>query len=272
MNWLDRLERRFPQLALEGLMRYISFLMLTIFVLNSSQMLSYQTLYLDADLIMKGQVWRLFTFLLIPASSHFLFLIFELSILIMCADGLESEWGTFKLTAYYLFGALANIVMAFIIPEIQLGSYFLYLTLFLGFATVYPDHEILIFFVIPLKVKFIAFFMALWPLYIIVMAPLPLKLAVLIALGNYVLFFGPEFVRNAKGNYRAQQRRRDFESKTREPAGARHVCSVCQRTELSHPDLQFRYCTCSDCGENGKAFCLEHLKEHKDSDSRETRE
>lgn len=270
MSWLDKLERKFPQLALEGLVRYISFLMLTVFFLNQSGMLPYYMLYLDADLIIQGQVWRLFTFLLIPASTNFFFLIFELMILVMCADGLESEWGTFKLTVYYLVGALANIIIAFIMPQAQLGSYFLYLTLFLGFATIYPDYEILLFFFIPVKVKYLAMLSGAWMLWVVIIYPLPFKIAALLAVGNYLLFFGPVFLKTMHGNYHAHNRRREFETNASPDDGPRHVCSICGKTELSHPDLQFRYCTCERCGENGVAFCMEHLKEHKSTDSRET--
>ncbi len=270
MNWLDRLERKFPQLALEGLIRYISFLMMMVFFLDQSRLLPYEMLYLDSHLIMQGQVWRLFTFLLIPKSTSLFFLIFELTILVMCADGLESEWGTFKLTVYYLFGALANIAIAFVMPQAQLGSYFLYLTLFLGFATLYPDFELLLFFIIPIKIKYLALLSALWIVLALALNPWPEKIAILLSVGNYLLFFGPDFFKTAQGNYRASARRREFAEKTKQPDGPRHVCSICGRNEIENPELQFRYCTCSRCGENGVAFCLEHLKQHKNVDSRET--
>lgn len=263
MNWLDKLERHYPQLALEGLIRYISFLMLTIFFLNKANLLPYHMLYLDAGAIMSGQIWRLFTFLLIPASSNFLFLIFELSILVMCADGLESKWGTFKLTLYYMVGALANILVAFFIPGIQLGSYFLYLTLFLGFATIYPDYEILLFLILPVKVKYLGMLSAGWLLYGIAVYPFPIKIAIMLAVANYLIFFGPEFANTMKGNLRAHSRRKEFESKIKQSDGPRHVCKICGRTEISDPELQFRYCTCESCGPDGVAFCIDHLQEHK---------
>ncbi len=272
MNWLDRLERKFPQLALEGLIRYVSFLMLTVFFLTRSGMLSEKMLLLNGSMVMHGQVWRLVTFLLIPASDNLFFLVFELLILVMCADGLEAEWGTFKLTVYYLIGALGNIIMALILPSMVLNGYFIYLTLFLGFASLYPNYEIYLFFIIPIKIKYLAMLSGAWIIYAVAVAPLAVKIAVLIAIANYLLFFGPEFVRTMRGNYRAHNRRREFENQVRPSDGPRHVCAVCGRTEVSNPELQFRYCTCERCGENGVAFCLEHLKEHKAADSRETQD
>lgn len=270
MNWLDKLERRYPQLALEGLMRYISFLMLTVFFLNRGNLLTYDALNLNAQAIQAGQVWRLLTFMLIPSSGNFLFLIFELSILVMCADGLEAEWGTFKLTVYYLFGVAANImaafVMSFLFPfPIAMGSYFIYLTLFLGFATLYPDYEILLFFILPVKIKYLALLSGAWLMYGVAVDPFPIKIFILLSVANYLLFFGPDFVKTMKGNYHAHSRRKDYESKAKQPDGPRHKCQICGKTEASDPELQFRYCTCNECGPDGIAFCDYHLKEHKEA-------
>ncbi len=265
MNWLNSLERKYHSYALEGLIRYISFLMLTVFFLNQSGMLSYNMLYLHRDAILSGQVWRLFTFLLIPKSTNFLFLIFELSILVMCADGLESRWGTFKLTAYYLTGALANIAAAMIMPEIQFGSYFIYLSLFLGFATIYPDYEILIFLILPVKVKYLAMISGGYMLYYMAIAPVYIKLAIGLAVGNYLLFFFNEIVTTIKHNRNQAIRSAEYAKAAAPEKEYRHKCSVCGETDVSNPELNFRYCTCRSCGPNGVAFCNTHLAEHKEN-------
>ena len=85
-NWLDKLEAKYGHLALDGLMYYIAGLMITVYFLNSSGMLPYSMLYLDGTSIMKGEIWRLITFLLIPISHNPFFLFFELLIIIMCAN------------------------------------------------------------------------------------------------------------------------------------------------------------------------------------------
>lgn len=263
MNWLDRLERNYGYLGLEGLIRYISMLMLTVFFLNQSRLLPYEMLYLHWDLITAGEVWRLFTFLLIPASNNFFFLIFELSILVMCADGLEARWGTFKLTAYYFTGAFSNILIAILLPEVQLGSYFIYLSLFIGFATLYPDHEILLFFIIPVKMKYLAMFSGGLMLYQLALAPWYLKIAILLSLGNYLLFFSREAYETIVRNRNQARRSAAFERSMGPVKEFRHQCQICGATDVSAPELQFRYCTCENCGSEGKAFCLEHLEQHK---------
>ena len=264
MKWLDRLEARYPGLGLEGLIRYVSLLMLTVFFLNQSGMLPYYMLYLNREAVMAGEIWRLFTFLLIPASTNIFFLIFELSILVMCADGLESHWGTFKLTAYYGTGALLTIIGACFVPEIQFGSYFIYLSLFLGFATIYPDFEILFMFIIPVKMKYLAMLSAGMMLYQMAFAPWYLKIALCLALGNYLLFFGGAALANMRRNRLQAGRSTEFAKATSRPGDFRHKCTTCGRTDVSDPELQFRYCTCSECGQDGQPFCSEHLKQHKE--------
>ncbi|PKL48465.1 MAG: hypothetical protein CVV42_09260 [Candidatus Riflebacteria bacterium HGW-Riflebacteria-2] len=263
MTWLDRLEVRYGHWGLEGLIRHISLLMLIVFFLNRSGMLPYHMLYLDRDLIMTGEVWRLFTFLLIPVSTNMLFLIFELSILVMCADGLEAKWGTFKLTAYYAVGAIANILVALMLPEVQLGSRFIYMSLFLGFATIYPDYEILLFLILPVKIKYLAMISGGLMIYDFAVSSIYVKIALALTVGNYLLFFAHDAIAGVRHNRRQYARASEYEKALTRTEEYRHKCNVCGITDVSNPEAQFRYCTCPDCGDNGKAFCLEHLKEHK---------
>lgn len=263
MNFLDKLEKRYPQLAMEGLIRYIALMMLTTFFLNHTGMLSYGYLNLNRHAIMSGEIWRLFTFLVIPFSRNVLFLIFELSILVMCADGLESEWGTFKLSVYYYCGAFANIVIAFLIDGVAAGSYFLYLSLFLGFATVHPNHQILLFLIIPVRVKYLAMFSGAIIFYQVALGPWPIKVAALLSVANYFLFFWQKAILTIKHNRNQYMRAAEFQRKMEPKSSYRHKCVVCGKTEIDDTEEEFRYCTCKECGSDAKAFCQKHLAEHK---------
>ncbi|MBU1109838.1 MAG: rhomboid family intramembrane serine protease [Candidatus Riflebacteria bacterium] len=267
MIWLNRLEQKYGHWGLEGLIRYVSMLMLLVFFLDRSGMLPYHMLYLNRDAIISGEVWRLFTFLLIPFSDNMFFLIFELSILVMCADGLEAKWGTFKLTAYYLTGAISNILVVLIMPEVQIGSYYIYMSLFLGFATVYPDYEILLFFILPVKIKYLAMISGALMLYNLVFAPVFMKIAIALSVGNYLLFFSQDALATIRHNRRQYARSAEYEKSFASTKDYRHQCSTCGITDVSNPEAQFRYCTCPACGENGVPFCSEHLKEHKQNNS-----
>jgi len=263
MTWLDHLEVKYGHWGLEGLIRYVSMLMLFVFFLDRSGMLPYQMLYLHRDSIMSGEIWRLFTFLLIPASNNLFFLIFELSILVMCADGLEAKWGTFKLTAYYAVGALSNILVALMLPEVQFSSYFIYMSLFLGFATIFPDYEILLFLILPVKIKYLAMISGGFMIYNFAISSIYVKIAIALTVGNYLLFFATDAIDAIRHNRRQRARAEEFEKASTRYEEYRHKCSVCGITDVSNPESQFRYCTCPRCGEHGTAFCLDHLKEHK---------
>ncbi len=267
MTWLDRLEKKYGHWGLEGLIRHISLLMLLVFFLDRSGMLPYHMLYLHRDAIMSGQLWRIFTFLLIPGSTNFLFLIFELSILVMCADGLEAKWGTFKLTVYYAVGAVSNILVVLMMPEVQLGSHYMYMSLYLGFATLYPDHELLLYMVLPIKIKYLAMISGAIMIYNFALGPAYLKIAIALTVGNYLLFFAGDAIAAIRHNRRQYARAAEFEKASVRNEEYRHKCSVCGITDVSSPETQFRYCTCQECGEHGTAFCLEHLKEHKQNTS-----
>ncbi len=272
MNWLDRLENKYGHLALEGLIKYVALLMGLVFFLNGNNMLPYWKIDLNISEVLGGEVWRLITFPLIPISNNFLFLFFELSILFMCAEGLEANWGTFKLTVYYVSGMIFIILASFILYYVYSisstiglfkGSYFIYLSLFLGYATLYPDYEILLFLILPIKVKYIAMF----SLFTIVLMALQSKILIIpliLSLGNYLLFFGPVMVKNLIRNEKRRQNIKKFEAKLSPETDYRHKCAICGKTDVDDPELQFRYCTCSDCGDDGVAYCLEHLKEHKE--------
>lgn len=263
MRWLDRLERHYAYIAIPGLLRYVALLMFVVFFLDQSRLLPYQHTVMYSPLVLEGQVWRLITFLFIPLASGPILLLFELMILVMIGDALEAEWGSFRLTVYYLCGALATIVAAFLLPGVAIGSSFLNLSLFLAFATLFPDYEFLLFFLIPVKVKYLAWLSAAWIIYEILVGALLVKAFAILSVANYLLFFAPEMMQTMARNRRNQARQRDFAAAHQSEGQVRHCCHLCGRTDQSHPELQFRYCTCPECGPDGVAFCLEHLAEHK---------
>lgn len=265
MTWLNRLEKRYSKFALEGLIRHICILMAVVFFLNKTANLPYSMLTLSKEHIMAGEIWRLFTFLLIPYSSNVFLLLFELLILDMCGSGLEQNWGTFKLNIYYFTGAIANIIVALMLPQVQLGSYYIYLSLFLGFATVYPDYEILLFFILPVKVKYMAMLSGGLMLYNVIFAPIYIKIAIALTIGNYLLFFAPDAIASI-GQKKRQYLRNEKFIQSIKSKDYNHKCHTCGKTDVDNDNTQFRYCTCEKCGDNGVAFCLEHLKEHKSQD------
>ena len=261
-SWLDELEAKYGNWALDGLMRYICGLMLVVYILNSMGHLPYDILSLDRDGILAGEVWRIITFLLIPNYSNPLLFMFELMILIMCADGIEAALGSFKLTVYYLSGALFMIIASLICREIQFNSYYMYLSLFFGYATLYPNQELLFMFIIPIKIKYLAIISAIL-IFSNALGSIYALIALLLAFTNYFLFFAIPALKGIKYQRQQTARRQAFEAAVAPEHEYHHKCAICGRTDISNPELQFRYCTCPKCGEDGVAYCIDHIAEHK---------
>lgn len=269
-SWLDKLEVKFKDWTLYGLMKYISLLMIAVFILNKTGNLSYSILVLNGNALLAGQIWRIFTFLIVPISNNPIFLFFELMILIMCADGIEKAIGSFKLTVYYIMGALFMTIGSLIAPSFVIDSYFMYLSLFFGYATLYPSQELLFMFIIPIKIKYLAYFSAITTVIYALSAPWSIKIAILMSFANYLLFFAIPIMRGISYARKQNKRREAFEKEANPEREYRHKCAVCGKTEVTNPEMLFRYCTCDKCGENGVAFCPEHLKEHKSNTQGET--
>ncbi|NLM17479.1 MAG: hypothetical protein GX221_07155 [Candidatus Riflebacteria bacterium] len=268
---LDKLESKYGKYAIPNLIQYISVLMFMVFLLDSAGIISYQQLVLSGFYVIKqSQFWRIFTFLLVPMSKTPVALFFEVMILFLCARGVEAAIGTFRMNAYYFLGAFMIILASFIFPLNVFNSHFLYLSFFFAFATLYPDYELLLFFVLPVKIKYLAYFSAFLLLYAVFSSTYGLAgvlyqlLNLGLALFNYFLFFGTQHVKNKIGDVQQRRRYNAYVKEIDKATRPINKCSRCSKNEKDNPDEQFRYCTCKVCGEDGVAFCAEHLKEHKE--------
>lgn len=262
-SFIDKLESKYGKYALDGLMYYVAGLMITVFILNQTGHLPYSMLYLDGSLIMKGELWRLVTFLLIPISHQPFFLFFELLIIIMCANGIEAVIGSFRLTLYYLLGAFLMIVGSLFDPHVQLDSNLMYLSLFFGYSTLYPNEEMLFMFIIPIKIKYLAYLSGFGLILTLITSPWSTKIALLLSFANYFIFFVIPALKGIKYERKQYKRKMAFENAVSPQKDYRHKCSVCGKTDVSNPEILFKYCVCKECGENGVCFCPEHLELHK---------
>jgi hypothetical protein len=166
-------------------------------------------------------------------------------------DLLEGTWGAFRLNAYYFLGMFFCVASALIFGASG-GNVFLNLSLFLAVATLVPNLEILFFFVIPLKLKWVALISLLWPAYILITGSLPVKMIVIMCLGNYLIFFGPSFIRRPHERRKLHHRRAKFEA-AKDTSPTLHRCEACGITEATDPHADFRVAS------DGKEYCLRHL-------------
>lgn len=263
MSWINRAEARFGHLAIPGLPRIIVGFNALVFILYKLNPYFLSVLELDRERIMAGEVWRLVTFLFIPSFGGFLpdwiGAVFYILFLWFVGNGVEEAMGSFKLNVFYIVGMLGTMVAAFffggsLMQGQSFGNSMLNTSMFFAFARFYPDMMIYLFFILPVKVKWVAWFTAAILLLGLLMGDWPYRAAVIAAMSNYLLFFGADIVRDARDRQAVATRRRRFEQQAKvaddEPM---HRCAVCGRTELMKPDLDFRV------ARDGQEYCLEHL-------------
>jgi len=262
MKWLYRLERRFGGFGIPNLIMYIVAGRGLAYLLSfkNSDFPSY--LVLDPYAVRHGEYWRLFTYVFLPpqaASSFFaspLMAIFALYVTFLIGHALEEAWGSFKFTLYYLIGVVATSLVAFLISRAPVSPYYIDMSLFLAFATVFPEFTFLLFFIIPFKAKWMGWITGALQVVAFAFAGLSGKLAIAVSLSNYLLFFWPEVSGWIAALFGRRNRTRMTGSRS-----SIHRCTVCRRTEIDDPGLEFRICACPECGD-GREFCMEHLKEH----------
>lgn len=259
MTLFDRLESKFGWLSFPGFLRYYAMMHGMVYLLQIFRPDIGELLEFDRARILGGEVWRMVTFLF--ASSGFagigmlgiLFFFFMVMIAFMMNEALEGAWGVFKTSLFHFCGIAGLILGNFFFPGIMPGSGFLiYGTSFFAFATLYPKHEFLMFFVIPVQVRFLAMIQAGFMLLGAISA-WQLIPFYLLGCANYLLWSGIPALRGTAKVMESAKRRKRFEA-AKEPADqAFHRCVKCHRTELSDPNLEFRV------GKDGMEYCIEHL-------------
>ena len=252
MSFLDRLEKRIGFIAIPGLIRAIVTLNALVFVLVLLNKGFDSYLALNIERVRAGEVWRLVTYIFVPQISYPLLVLIALWFLWFIGDGLERAWGPFRLTLYFLVGMIGTTVAA-VLTNAQFSSQMLFTTLFFAFAHFYPDEVIYIFFILPLKVKWIAWAYAGFLMLGFVTQSNSYRFALIAALSNYLIFFGPGVVRDLRQRKDVAVRRHRFETQSRSEDEPLHRCATCGATEISDPNLEFRV------ARDGEEYCLAHL-------------
>ena len=282
MNWLNKLERKLGRYAIPNLIIYLIGAYSIGFVLNmvAPSILNY--LNFQPYYILHGQIWRLVTWIFMPTDSNILFLIIMMMLYYQLGMALERTWGTFRFNVYIIGGILVTELGSFLVYGLIYGIFgramalstsaimgqmistsYINMSIFLAFACMYPDMQVLLMFIIPIKMKWMAavygvlialsFFETGWAG----------RMAIFMSLLNFIIFFFS--TRNLK-RYTPHEvhRRQKFKADMRRPqgyaGGAKHKCAVCGRTELDDPTLEFRFC--SKC-EGNYEYCQDHLFTHQ---------
>lgn len=239
MTFLDRLESKLGRFAIPGLLRYIAIFTGLVFILIKMNPQYVTALTLDPVKIMAGEVWRLVSYIFIPRTTSFIFIIFAIWILIFIGDAIERAWGAFRLNLYYALGMLGVTAAAFIFSS-GMANVYLFSSIFFAFATLYPNQELLLFFIIPVKVKYLGIISAVFLLIAALGGTLGDQLAFVASFGNYLLFFGPTVIRQMREKQQVVQRRAKFEEKQLPADTVLYKCYLCGATEVTHPEREFR--------------------------------
>ena len=278
LNWLDELERKLGRFAIPNLTVYllVGYVIGFGIVNLMRDMVGYLTL--EPALILRGQVWRLISWVLIPPTDNLISLVFLVLLYYSLGTALERTWGSFRYNVYIFSGLLFTVLAVFGLyafyyfrygVEVPLsavgliGTNYITMSIFLAFAVIYPDMEVMLYFILPIKMKWMALVYVVLAGYDFINGGIGIRVAIGASLLNFVIFFLS--TRNYKRFGPREQARKAKFKKQSSPHmtytnGAHHRCAVCGRTELDDPCLEFRFC--SKCNGNYE-YCQDHLFTHE---------
>ncbi len=269
---IDRFCALHPRWGVPGLMRYIIGANIAVYLLNLFSQGGLHFLAMDTNAVLHGEIWRLFTYVLFPTSGGF-WLVISCMFYYWLGSALESIWGSSKFTFYYLSGTLLTSVAMVIAGLISGASYYamgadyVNLAMFFAYAMYNPDAMVRLYFILPIKIKWLAWvdgaFFALGVVQALLARNWGGAIIPIMALMNFFVFFAPAFHRKvdtvtAHHRPQAVQFRKAVKEQQKQ-RGYNHKCCVCGKTDTDYPDMQFRYC--SKC-QGYHCFCEEHIFNH----------
>lgn len=212
MNWTDRWERRFGNLGIPHLINGIlaGQLIAGLITLFFSRNLP-ALLWLTSYEVSRGQLWRLVSFLFYPDWAYSMLGVLNLLFYWWAGNALTRAWGDCKITLYIALGVVGAWLSALLMGYASASGIFL--SLFFAYAWMWPEQQVLLFGILPLKVKWLGWFeLALWVLQF-VRAGLPGKLSLLLGLAGFIGFFGKEVVLWCRDEVVNYKRRRDWQNR-----------------------------------------------------------
>jgi len=272
MSLLSRLDSKFGRYAMPNVTVVLiagQVLMMVAYYLNPTNAQNrfdvLERIRMYPDKVISGEVWRLVTFVFDPPVSDLFFGFFFWYLFYLMGTTLEVAWGTFRYNAFLLIGYFATLASAFGVhfalgaaaPGFPASNGFLYGTVFLAFARLYPDFTMYIFFILPIKIRWLATLQWIFYGLRFLFGGWMEKAMIVASVSNYLLFFGSDVLRNIRQGHR---RMRYQAHALKAPPRLVHKCRVCGMSSDDAPRMQFRYC--SKC-EGQSCYCAEHLMNHE---------
>lgn len=275
MRLMDKLERKFGRYAIPHLTQFIILTYVLGYVISILAPNIQRYLTLDPYFILHGQVWRIVTWLLIPPSRLDIFTIIMLLFYYSLGTNLECAWGAFRYNVYILGGILITLIGAFVFYGVEVAilgtaaitfgslfsTYYISLSIFLGFAATYPNMQVLLYFIIPVKIKWLAYLDVAYLAVMMIIGGWATRVVIICSLMNFIIFFLS--TRNMRRyNPKEIHRKKVYTQAVHKGQMnvTKHKCAVCGRTEKDGDHLEFRFC--SKCNGNYE-YCQDHLFTHE---------
>lgn len=258
MSLLDKLERKYGRYEIPNVTLAFIFVQVPVYIFSMARPELIGLLSLVPQLVLQGQWWRLLSFLAVPPVTNPIFAFFFWYMFYLMGTALESHWGAFRYNIFILIGYFATLLASFLVPDVPSSNGFLQASVFLAFAYLFPDFQIFIMFILPVKIKYLAIITWVLYFYKFAVGPMNIRLLVLSSVLNFLIFFG----RDIWYQMRTGKRSMVFQAKQfagRDESKPFHTCTVCGITDLSQPDMDFRYCP--DCA-GSACYCTDHIRNH----------
>jgi len=258
MSWLDKLEKWFRPFALPGVTLYLIVGQTIVFAATLSNPNVRANVVLIPARVLEGEVWRLVTFVFDPPLTNAIFAFFAWYLFYLMGDALENQWGVARYNIFLLIAYLATLVAAFLgNPGAPSSNLYIGGSVFLAFAHLFPDFQIFLFFILPIKVKWLA--LITWIGYFLrfTLGTWTERWLVIAAISNFLLFFGRDILLTMRSRrHRMARQVREIKLQN-EPV---HRCVVCGVTDKDDPAMDFRYC--SRCA-GSPCYCGDHIRDHR---------
>lgn len=275
---LDKMERKFGKYAIRNLSLYLIICYAFGYIIQIVNANFFAYLTLEPIYVLQGQVWRLFTWILVPPSTGNIFLtLLMLYFYYSIGSNMERVWGTFRYNVYLFSGMLFTILGAFLTFVIYqygygqtplgiglyVSTYYVNMSIFLAYAATFPQMQVVIFLLIipvPIRVKWLGIIYGAMLVMEALRSGMIGRIMILASLLNFVLFFlisRNRMYASPKEIHRRQVYRQQVK---KAQAITKHKCAICGRTDESNPELEFRFC--SKC-EGNYEYCQDHLFTHE---------
>jgi hypothetical protein len=265
MSLLMRLENKYQHLAIPQLTLFLVIGQAIFFVIQTQYPETSLLMALVPAEVLSGELWRLFSFVFIPPSTNLIFALIGLYFFYFMGTGLENKWGPFRYNLYLLLGYLSTVIASFFFLGTPANNVFFEGSVLLAFAFCFPNFEFLLFFIIPCRMKWLGWLTGVFFIGMLIIGPWPQKLQIVASFVPFLLFFGRDIFAMARsGRDRMKHKMKYVEVKPAkagdpEAGSPFHHCAECDKTDISHPKMDFRYC--DEC-EGHFGFCSDHIRKH----------